>query len=89
MRIDNKHSINEILNLVSQFIEKKIVNLDKTNREHPIVFHYYTEIVRYWSKLNYIFQKTLRSLDLHDMPQKDIATYIYTTYVHSTAGAVE
>ncbi len=80
MRNDNKNSINEIINLVSQFIEGKIVNLDKTNREHPNIFHYYTEIVRYWSRLNYIFQKTLRSLNLYDVPQKEIATYIYTIY---------
>ncbi len=80
MRNDNKNSINEIINLVSQFIEGKIVNLDKSNREHPSIFHYYNEIIRYWSRLNYIFQKTLRSLDLYDLPQKEIATYIYTTY---------
>ena len=80
MRNDNKNFINEILNLVSQFIEGKIVNLDKTTREHPIIFHYYTEIVRYWSRLNYILQKTLRSLDLYDLPQKEIPPYIYTIY---------
>ena len=80
MRNDHKNSINEILNLVSQFIEGKIVNLDKANRKKPNIFHYYTEIVRYWSRLNYILQKTLRSLDVYDLPQKDRATYIYTIY---------
>jgi len=80
LRRDNINSINEILNLVSQFIKGKIVNLDNINRENPKIFHYYTEIVRYWSRLNYILQKTLRSLDLYDLPQKEIATYLYTIY---------
>ena len=66
--------------MLNQFIEGEIVNLDKISREDPKIFHYYTEIIRYWSKLNFIFQKTLRSLKFLDIPQNQLPKYIYTLY---------
>ena len=80
MRNYNKNSVNRILNLLNQFTEGKIVNLDKTSRENPYIFHYYTEIIRYWSKMNFIFQKTLRSLKSEDLSQYERAKYIYITF---------
>ena len=80
MRNQNKIPIIKILNLLNQFIEGKIVNLDNINRENPYIFHYHTEIIRYWSKLNFIFQKTLRSLNSDDLSQKERSKYIYITY---------
>ena len=80
MRINNINSINEIIGLLNQFIEGKIVNLGEINRENPKIFHYFTEIVRYWSKLNYIFRKTLRSLKSFDVPEIEKAKYIYAVY---------
>ena len=48
-----------IITLLEQFIEDKRVTLKNFEyRQNPIIYHYYYEIVRYWSKLNYIINKT-------------------------------
>ncbi|MFX1340793.1 MAG: hypothetical protein ACFFDK_19440 [Promethearchaeota archaeon] len=80
MKNDNQNFINEILSLLNQFIDGKIVKLERCSREHPVIFHYYIEIVRYWNKLNFILQKTLRSLDIHNPLRNEMSRYIYTTY---------
>jgi len=77
---NNKDSINRLLHLIHQFIEKKIVVLDKFERKDVKIFHYYNEIVRYWSKLNYIFRKTFRSLNQVDISKDELVRYIYSTY---------
>jgi len=57
-----------IITLLEQFIEDKRVTLSKKPlkeyRQDPKIYHYYNEIIRYWSKLNYIINKTVRSLDI-------------------------
>ncbi|TFG23026.1 MAG: RsmB/NOP family class I SAM-dependent RNA methyltransferase [Promethearchaeota archaeon] len=80
MKKPEKLSINKVIYLLDQFIEGEIVNLDRINRQDPGTFHYYTEIVRYWSKLNYVFQKTLRAVKLVDLPEKERAKFIYIIY---------
>jgi 16S rRNA (cytosine967-C5)-methyltransferase len=77
---EDKH-IKIIITLLKQFTEGKFVKLSAVYRENPKIFHYYQEIVRYWSKLNYIIRKTIRSLkqfEISDNYQE--AEHLYFTY---------
>jgi len=47
---------------LSEFTEGKTQIIKEENRYHPQIIHYYNEIIRNWNKLNFIIQKTLRSL---------------------------
>lgn len=74
-------SIETILNLLQQFVEGKIVNLSPRNRENPQIFHYYVEIVRFWSKINFVVRKTLRSIKKIEIyGSYEMARYLYATY---------
>ena len=67
-----------ILIHIEKFLESKISNFPT---EDPKVFHYYNEIVRNWSKLNFILKKTGRSLEqFGDLNNHDIAKYLFITY---------
>jgi 16S rRNA (cytosine967-C5)-methyltransferase len=54
--------LNILLENLSDFINGKSNILKKQYRNNPIIFHYYQEIVRNWNKLNFIINKTIRSL---------------------------
>ncbi|TFG09151.1 MAG: RsmB/NOP family class I SAM-dependent RNA methyltransferase, partial [Promethearchaeota archaeon] len=56
-------------------------------RKNPIIFHYYTEIIRFWSKLNFILQKTSRSLNNFSVSNKDTALYLFLIYRSFFEGA--
>ncbi|MBD3197145.1 MAG: hypothetical protein GF317_18970 [Candidatus Lokiarchaeota archaeon] len=53
-----------LFNLLEQFINSEYVSLEKY-RKNPIIFHYYSEIIRYWNKINFALQSTLRSLQFN------------------------
>ena len=53
----------------------------KKHRENPIILHYYYEIIRYWNKINFIVNKTKRSIDdLNEDHSIEVAKYFYATY---------
>jgi len=69
------------LNLISEFLQGKSQIINEEIRVNPHVVHYYSEIVRYWSKLNFLIKKTLRSLP----KESNFETYqmermLYATY---------
>jgi len=63
---------------LNKFIKRETRFLHEEYYKDPKVLHYYNEIVRYWSKLNFIIKKTLRSLKINN--QLDKALYLYITY---------
>jgi len=67
-----------ILHLLSEFIQGRTQILSAENRKNNKITHYYYEIVRYWSKLNFIINKTLRSLEKNLHVEKELL--LYTTY---------
>jgi len=67
-----------ILHLLSEFIQGRTQILSAENRKNNEITHYYYEIVRYWSKLNFIINKTLRSLEKNLHVEKELL--LYTTY---------
>ena len=74
--------IKTIITLLEHFIENKRIPLKKLEyRQDPKIFHYYNEIIRYWSKLNYIINKTFRSLDSKDVRSNlELAKCLYSAY---------
>ncbi|MHA1255237.1 MAG: hypothetical protein ACTSPS_06500 [Promethearchaeota archaeon] len=80
-----KHTHNHIktiITLLEQFIEDKSVTLNKLEyRQVPKIYHYYNEIIRYWSKLNYIINKTFRSLESKVVKNNlELAKCLYSAY---------
>ncbi|MHA1688447.1 MAG: RsmB/NOP family class I SAM-dependent RNA methyltransferase, partial [Promethearchaeota archaeon] len=78
-----QNSIEMIINLIADFLNKKkgILNLNENLRSNPFILHYISEIIRYWSTLNFIIQKTLRSLDQSSWKNyKKRSILFYTTY---------
>ena len=70
-----------ILSLITQFLEGKRTSFDEKHRENPQIIHYYKEIVRFWSKLNFIINKTLRSMKKEiRISHNERAIYLYSTY---------
>jgi len=65
--------------LLNQFLENKSINISQNYWQDSKVVHYYKEIVRYWSKLNYIYKKTLRSLNKTE--QIDNQNYLKCLYI--------
>jgi len=74
-------TIKTILKLLIGFL-KGDRNLKSENYYlNPSVTHYYNEIIRYWSNLNYIIKKTLRSLNYsNEIDTNNMALYLYSTY---------
>ncbi len=54
--------IDIVISLITQFLDGKHTSLIEKYRTNPQIIHYYKEIIRYWSKLNFIVNKTLRSM---------------------------
>lgn len=76
-----KDSLNIILTHLENFLESKPTNQSIFNKRDPRILHYYNEIVRNWSKLNFILRKTGRSLEqFGDLNNHDIAKYLFITY---------
>ncbi|MFX0022310.1 MAG: RsmB/NOP family class I SAM-dependent RNA methyltransferase [Candidatus Hermodarchaeota archaeon] len=67
-----------ILRLISNFIENIIYPLPLNLRKNNIVIHYYNEIIRFWSKLNFIIRRTYSDFEHIDVHQK--SKFLYATY---------
>ena len=73
--------IDIVISLITQFLEGKFTSLNGQYRENPHIVHYYKEIIRYWSKLNFIVNKTLRSMGkTAKIGHDESAIYLYSTY---------
>jgi len=76
-----KDSLNIILTHLENFLEGKTTNQSIFNKRDLRILHYYNEIVRNWSKLNFILRKTGRSLEqFGDLNNHEIAKYLFITY---------
>jgi 16S rRNA (cytosine967-C5)-methyltransferase len=64
--------------LLSDFIKGKTQIFTDQYRQHPQITHYYNEIIRFWSKLNFIIKKTLRSLKIITSLRMELL--LFTTY---------
>lgn len=84
-------TIQIIIELLAAFLNDEGTSTFEQYKANPQVFHYYIEIIRYWSKINFILRKTLRSLNLmkiFDKPPPESASfqdllqgiYFYATY---------
>lgn len=56
-----------LLGLLTEFIKDKTKIIQVNFIHNPLVVHYYNEIIRYWNRLNYAINKSLRSLDNLDV----------------------
>ena len=77
----NVEKTQRILYLLNRFLRSEITKLTESDREDTIVFHYYYEIIRFWSKLNFIIKKTLRSIINADFIDNiEVEKYLYSTF---------
>ena len=66
---------------MDKFTSRETGLISEKHYKYPKILHYYNEIVRYWSKLNFIIKKTLRSLNIQsEYDQLGKALYLYMTY---------
>lgn len=79
---EKHYYIKTLITLLEHFIENKRIPLKKLEyRQDPKIYHYYNEIIRYWSKLNYIINKTVRSLNSKDVISNfELAKCLYSAY---------
>jgi len=79
--LKDKKAINIVLGLLKQFSEGRLVSLNREQRQSAQIVRYYNEIIRFWSKLNFVIKKTLRSLKLAtEVNHQENAIYLYATY---------
>ena len=86
-----KKSINTILKLLNSFLRGETDIKSDEYYSDLSVNHYYNEIIRYWSQLNFIIKKTLRSLNNSNFRKIEMAKLLYTTYriIHEKASKHE
>ncbi|TXT53330.1 MAG: tRNA (Cytosine(48)-C(5))-methyltransferase [Promethearchaeota archaeon] len=72
----------KIVESITQFLEGKIVSLNEVDRKSPRIFHYYYEIIRYLNRLNFIMNKTIRSLSLQlNLSKLEEAFLLFIVYM--------
>ena len=70
------NDVQNILKLITQFIEKEINILPIEVRKNSVLVHYYSEIIRFWNKLNFITKKNLNIT----VKNNELSKYVYATY---------
>jgi len=79
--IINQQTLNDLVRLLSKFVERKPGALSGSYRRNPQIVHYYYEIVRYWNKINYILKRRLNSTNKHLVSgSSDIAKYLIAIF---------
>jgi len=77
----NQQTINDLVELLSKFVERKPGTLSGSYRSNPQIVHYYYEIIRYWNKINYILKRRLNSTNKHLVSDSsDRAKYLIAIY---------
>ncbi|MFX0074951.1 MAG: RsmB/NOP family class I SAM-dependent RNA methyltransferase [Candidatus Hermodarchaeota archaeon] len=61
MRSINQQVLENLIRLLVYFIERKINPLSTKERSVSELVHYYSEIIRNWNKINFIFLRKLKS----------------------------
>ena len=65
MLIINQQTLNDLVKLLSKFVERKPGTLSGKYRSNPQIVHYYSNIIRNWNKINYILKRRLNSTNKH------------------------
>jgi 16S rRNA (cytosine967-C5)-methyltransferase len=77
----NQQTLNDLVKLLSKFLERKPGTLSGSYRSNPQIVHYYYEIIRYWNKINYILKRRLNPTNKHLVSGSyDIAKYLIAIY---------
>jgi len=77
----NQQTLNDLVKLLSKFVERKSGTLSGKYRSNPQIVHYYYNIVRYWNKINYILKRRLNSTNKHLVSNSsDLAKYLIAIY---------
>jgi len=77
----NQQTINDLVELLSKFVERKPGTLSGRFRSNTQIVHYYYEIIRYWNKINYILKRRLNPTNKHLVSgSSDIAKYLIAIY---------
>jgi hypothetical protein len=77
----NQQTLNDLVKLLSKFVERNPGTLSGSFRSNPQIVHYYYEIVRSWNKINYILKRRLNSTNKHLVSgSSDIAKYLIAIY---------
>ena len=77
----NQKVIEELIKLLTKFIERKTGTLSVKNRSNAELVHYYYEILRYWNKINFILKRKLKFTNRsHVSSSYGIAKYLIAIY---------
>jgi len=77
----NQKVIEELIKLLTKFIERKTGTLSVKNRSNAELVHYYYEILRYWNKINFILKRKLKFTNgSHVSNSYGIAKYLIAIY---------
>ena len=70
-----------LIKLLSQFVKGNTGIKEHINKKDSLVVHYYTEIIRYWNRLNYILKKlTKYDYKSPEVSSLTIAKYLYIIF---------
>lgn len=76
-----KTSLERIISQLTNFLIVETTPPSNNFRRDRTAFHYYTEIIRYWSKLNFVLNYTTRALNLKDGLRPSIKSeYLFIIY---------
>ncbi|MBD3230926.1 MAG: hypothetical protein GF329_22295, partial [Candidatus Lokiarchaeota archaeon] len=84
----NNETLKLIINQLTRFLKGEIISFSKNTRKNKTAFHYYTEIIRYWNKLNFVLSYTISALNQSKQlnPQeKSIFLFIIYRYHYENA----
>ncbi len=77
----NQKVIDDLIKLLTKFIERKTGTLSIKNRRNAELVHYYYEILRYWNKINFILKRKLKfTKEPHVSNSYSIAKYLIAIY---------
>jgi len=77
----NQQTLNDLVKLLSKFVERKPGTLSGKYRSNPQIVHYYYEIIRYWNKINYIIKRRLNPTNKHHVSNSsDLAKFLVAIY---------
>jgi len=77
----NQKVAEELIKLLTKFIERKPGTLSVKNRSNAELVHYYYEILRYWNKINFILKRKLKfTNESHVFNNFGTAKYLIAIY---------
>jgi 16S rRNA (cytosine967-C5)-methyltransferase len=76
--------LESLLNFLIQFLEGKTDILSQDEACNPTIYHYFKEIVRYWSRLNFIILKTFGTVRALPRLQAKLLYGAYRVFYENT-----